>query len=167
MRLRGRLVRAAQASVKAGSEPWFSTGRCTRASKALRSSASAPTIWGFRLRVLSSHQQASRRQWLRFSTPAQCPRIRASHCSGDRSCTAKLLMKYRISVVGRGSFRITVARTATKLRANGKSACNGSACVRSSSRRSRRPWCFSSTAKRGSWSRWTVALFGAGAVGWL
>lgn len=39
-------------------------------------------VGGLRVRERSSPQRASRRQWLRISTPAQWPWMRASHCVG-------------------------------------------------------------------------------------
>ena len=50
--------------------------------RALRIRATLASRLALRERESSSPMRASRRQWLRISTPPQCPRINVSHCSG-------------------------------------------------------------------------------------
>ncbi len=76
---------AASRSFLAGSQ---SSGPSAESSRRLapRSRARLAKALGLRRRVRSSPREASRRQWLRFSTPAQCERLKSIQLSGPRSC---------------------------------------------------------------------------------
>lgn len=79
-RLRQRPGREWKCSSSPG-RGWSGWCSASRASSALRIKATLASRLALRLREASSPSKASRRQWLRTSTPPQCPRINPSHCS--------------------------------------------------------------------------------------